>query len=81
IENNRKWINLSPKGEPQLGKYGLYGSVGGQSKHKDYQMALLWVLNLSDGNHSTLDIAKISGIDFEVIVEVVEILYFKTFLR
>jgi aminopeptidase-like protein len=67
IENNRKWINLSPKGEPQLGKRGLYGSVGGQSNHKDYQMALLWVLNLSDGNHTTLDIAKRSGIDFEVI--------------
>jgi aminopeptidase-like protein len=71
IENNRKWINLSPKGEPQLGKRGLYGSVGGQSKHKDYQMALLWVLNLSDGNHSTLDIAKRSGIDFEVICQAV----------
>jgi aminopeptidase-like protein len=67
IESNRKWINLSPKGEPQLGKRGLYGTVGGQSNHKDYQMALLWVLNLSDGNHSTLDIAKRSGIDFEVI--------------
>ncbi len=69
IENNKKWINLSPKGEPQLGKRGLYGSVGGQSNHKDYQMALLWVLNLSDGNHSTLDIAKRSGIDFEVLCQ------------
>ena len=71
IENNKKYINLSPKGEPQLGKRGLYGSVGGQSNHKDYQMALLWVLNLSDGNHSTLDIAKKSGIDFEVLCQAV----------
>ncbi len=68
IESNRKYINLSPKGEPQLGKRGLYGAVGGQSQHKDYQMALLWVLNLSDGNHSLLDIATKSGIGFEVIL-------------
>ena len=67
IEGNRKWINLSPKGEPQLGKRGLYSSVGGQSNHKDYQMALLWVLNLSDGKHTTLDIAKRSGIEFGIL--------------
>jgi aminopeptidase-like protein len=81
IEGNRKWTNLSPKGEPQLGKRGLYGSVGGQSNHKDYQMALLWVLNLSDGNHSTLDIAKKSGIDFEVVVQAADKLFNVTLLK
>jgi len=81
LEGNRKWTNLSPKGEPQLGKRGLYGSVGGQSNHKDYQMALLWVLNLSDGNHSTLDIAKRSGIDFEVINEAADKLFNATLLK
>lgn len=68
IENNKKWLNLKPKGEPQLGKRGLYKPVGGQSQQKDYQMALLWVLNLSDGNHSMLDIAKKSGIDFDTLL-------------
>jgi aminopeptidase-like protein len=72
IEGNRKWTNLSPKGEPQLGTRGLYAPVGGESQHKDYQMALLWVLNLSDGNHSTLDIAKRSGIDFKTIFLAIE---------
>ena len=67
IEGNKKWVNLSPKGEPQLGKRGLYKPVGGESQQKDYQMALLWILNLSDGNHSMLDIAKRSGIDFEIL--------------
>ncbi len=81
LEGNRKWTNLSPKGEPQLGKRGLYGSVGGQSNHKDYQMALLWVLNLSDGNHSTFDIAKRSGIDFEVINEAADKLFNATLLQ
>ena len=69
IEENRRWINLSPKGEPQLGKRGLYKSVGGQSQQKDYQMALLWILNLSDGDFSMLEIAKKSEIDFDVLLQ------------
>lgn len=68
IEGNLKYINLSPKGEPQLGKRGLYNNVGGSSHQKDYQMALLWILNLSDGQNSILDIAVISGIEFETVV-------------
>ena len=67
IENNRKYINQNPKCEPQLGKRGLYKSIGGQSNQKDFQMALLWVLNLSDGDFSLLDIAKKSGLSFMVI--------------
>jgi aminopeptidase-like protein len=69
IEENKKYINLKPKGEPQLGKRGLYKSIGGQSQQKEFEMALLWILNLSDGNHSLLDIAKKSGIEFELILE------------
>jgi aminopeptidase-like protein len=37
-------------------------------------MALLWVLNLSDGRHSTLDIARRSGIDFDLIAAAAELL-------
>ncbi len=67
VEKNRKMVNLNPKGEPQLGKRGLYNKEGGNSKLKDYQMALLWVLNYSDGNYSLLDIAVKSGIGFDMI--------------
>lgn len=67
MEGNKKFINLQPKGEPQLGKRGLYNSVGGQRHQKEVQMALLWILNLSDGNHSLLEIAVKSGIDFKMI--------------
>jgi aminopeptidase-like protein len=31
------------------------------------EMAILWVLNLSDGTHSLLDIAEKSGYSFESI--------------
>ena len=68
VEGNLKFINLSPNGEPQLGKRGLYNAVGGSSHHKDYQMALLWILNMSDGQNSMLDIAIKSGIEYETIV-------------
>ena len=67
IEANKCYYNLNPKCEPQLGKRGLYKAIGGQSDQKDFQMALLWVLNLSDGKHSLLDIASRSGIPFEII--------------
>ncbi|HJW61551.1 MAG TPA: DUF4910 domain-containing protein, partial [Actinomycetota bacterium] len=57
LEGNRRYRNLSPKGEPQLGRRGLYDSIGGRSDAQERQMAMLWVLNLSDGGHGLLDIA------------------------
>lgn len=62
IETDRRYLNLSPKGEPRLGKRGLYGSVGGRSP-ADSERALLWVLSQSDGRSSLLDIAMRSGVD------------------
>ncbi len=67
LENNKKYLNQNPKCEPQLGKRGLYGAIGGQSDTKMREMAMLWVLNLSDGNHTLLDIADRSGMSFDSI--------------
>ena len=64
LEGNATYLNLSPKGEPQLGRRGLYSPVGGQSTEKFNEMAMLWVLNLSDGRHSLLDIAERAGLPF-----------------
>lgn len=64
LEQNKRYVNLRPKCEPQLGKYGLYSKLGGENNVKEYQLALLWVLNLSDGKHSLLDIAQSSSLDF-----------------
>jgi aminopeptidase-like protein len=63
LEGNRRYINLSPKGEPRLGKRGLYGAVGGRSP-ADRERAMLWVLNQSDGAASILDIAERSGMSY-----------------
>jgi aminopeptidase-like protein len=66
LENNRVYINQNPKCEPQLGKRGLYRSIGGV-EGRVAELALLWVLNLSDGKHSLLDIAERSGLAFETL--------------
>ena len=64
LENNRRYVNQNPKCEPRLGKRGLYRSVGGQTEAKHEELALLWVLNFSDGDHALLDIAERSGLSF-----------------
>lgn len=63
LEHDRTYRNLSPKGEPQLGKRGLYRGLGGPDPGTE-QLALLWVLNQSDGSHTLLDIAERSGLAF-----------------
>lgn len=67
LEVNRRYLNVNPKCEPQLGKRGLYNQVGGDHSGKDVQMAMLWVLNYSDGFHTVLDICEKSGLAYEVI--------------
>jgi len=67
LEGNLTYVNLSPKTEPQLGKRGLYGSVGGLSHAVASQMALLWVLNLSDGTRSLLEVAERSKLAFPAV--------------
>jgi len=67
IEHDKIYYNTNPKCEPQLGRRGLYDTLGGRSDRKKNQMALLWVLNLSDGKHSLLDIAEKSGLEFMII--------------
>jgi aminopeptidase-like protein len=67
LEGNRRYLNLKPKCEPRLGKRNLYGSVGGARHFPEHQLAILWVLNQSDGEHSLLDISERSGLAFPVI--------------
>ena len=68
IEADGVYTNLSPKGEPQLGRRGLYRSTGGYyTGIPDRQMALFWMLNQSDGSASVLDIAEKSGLAVSVL--------------
>jgi len=40
--------------------------MGGQAHATSNELAMLWVLNLSDGKHSLLEIAEKSGLPFPV---------------
>lgn len=74
LEQNNYYQNLCPKCEPQLGKRGLYDSIGGQSDQKNLQLAMLWVLNYSDGKNSLLDIAKKAELPFSLIFKISKVL-------
>jgi aminopeptidase-like protein len=73
LENNRRYVNQSPYCEPQLGKRNLYRSTGGDSIGTEVN-ARLWVLSLSDGDHTLLDIAERSNIPFFTISEAARLL-------
>ena len=60
-ELNLVYKNLSPYGEPQLGKRGLYATIGGQGETDRSLERLLCILNYADGAHDLLDIANIAG--------------------
>ncbi|MBX6362388.1 MAG: DUF4910 domain-containing protein [Gemmatimonadetes bacterium] len=61
------YVSLNPMCEPQLGRRGLYGSLGGAGERRTREMALLWVLNLADGEHTLLDMAERAGLPFATI--------------
>ena len=65
VEGNAIYRNTSPMGEPQLGRRGLYDTLGGANERQEAQMALLWVLNQSDGQHSLLDIATRAALPWQ----------------
>jgi len=75
LESNRTYMNMNPKCEPQLGKRGLYSSIG------EAERALLWVLNLSDGSHDLLDIAEKAGMRFTSVQEAAARLVHSQLLR
>jgi aminopeptidase-like protein len=81
LEGNRTYVNLSPKGEPQLGRRGLYRSLGGTTDKALIEDAIRWVLNLSDGEHSLLDIAEDSSLPFAAVRQAAEMLTERELLR
>ncbi len=81
LEENRTYLNENPFCEPQVGKRGLYRVMGGGTDGPVNEMAMLWVLNLSDGCHSLLDIAERSDLPFEQIAKAADALSTHGLLR
>lgn len=67
LDDDRTLVSRVPYGEPQLGRRGLYGSIGTGLPTEDDRRALLWVLNLADGRHSLVDTAERSGLPFRLV--------------
>jgi aminopeptidase-like protein len=81
LESDRAYINQNPKCEPQLGRRGLYRMIGGHTDRVSSEFAMLWVLNLSDGTHTLLDIAERSGLPFAAIKRAADALATHDLLR
>lgn len=68
LDENLTFERVDGRGEPQLGRRGLYRAISGAAEAGGpSQLDLLWVLNLADGKHSLLDIAERSGRPFKSI--------------
>ena len=74
LEGNASYQSTVSKCEPQLGRRGLYPAMGGDKDTVAKNMAMLWVLNLSDGRHSLLDIAERSNLPFAVVRSAAQVL-------
>jgi len=79
-DRNAAYVNLNPNCEPQLGRRGLFRATGGTAP-ADFEHALLWILNQSDGRHSLLDIAERSGLEFDMLVSAADALLAAGLLR
>ncbi len=74
LDANRRYRNLAPEGEPQLGRRGLFHALGGESSPRQVELALLWCLSLCDGSRTLLDVAERAGIAFEKVQRAAELL-------
>ena len=81
LEGNQAYVNLNPKCEPQLGKRGLYQTIGGQTDARQFELAMLWVLNLSDDKCTLLHIAERSGLEFGLIRQAADTLVQHSLLK
>jgi aminopeptidase-like protein len=65
LDANWMYVRTDGRGEPQLGRRGLYRAIAGQKEAGGAsQMDLLWLLNLADGKHNLLEMAERAGIPF-----------------
>ncbi len=69
MEDDVRVVSLNPKGEPQLGRRGLYRTFGGRTEQAALESALLWVMSCGDGHHTLLDVAERSHLPFAVVHE------------
>lgn len=75
LERDRTLVNQLPYGKPQLGRQGVYRTTGATPiDSRAAELARLWVLSLSDGTRSLLDVAKRVGLSFSAVADAASVL-------
>lgn len=72
MEKEPVYGSNNPACEPKLGKRGLYPTLGAQEKYPDYIDAMMWILNLADGTYDAPAMAEKSGMDLELIKNIIQ---------
>jgi len=72
LERNEKYVNKMPFCEPQLGKRGLYPTLGSQKGTEDFVAAMMWILNLTDGTNDLISISEKSKIPISQLLPVID---------
>lgn len=62
LENNVRYVNTRPFGEPFLSKYDLHDSLGAAKTHAREKLFIKYLLNYSDGNMDLVDIADMLSV-------------------
>lgn len=71
LDGNRTVKSRTPC-EPQLGRRGLYPSLGTADAKHAKVAAIRWILSYADGRHDVLSIAERSGMPFAALAEAAE---------
>lgn len=81
FEADDTFVSRNPKGEPQLGRRGLYRKLGGRADQGQMEEAMLWLMSFADGHHSLLDIATRAQLPFQPVYEAALVLERTELLR
>ncbi|HMO39151.1 MAG TPA: DUF4910 domain-containing protein [Saprospiraceae bacterium] len=80
IERNEYYRNTLPYGEPMLGKRGLYPTKVSNAERSAQLKAMMWMLNLADGENDLIEILKRGNINTKVALEMITQLLSKKIL-
>ena len=81
IENNFYFKNKFPNGEPFLSKRQIYRTLSTTKKREINEIAIWWLLNLSDGKHDLFKISEKSGINMDILIQLSQVLLKKKLLE
>ncbi len=81
LEDNARYQAAVTRGEPMFSKYGLFPSHSWPDQDYDWQRALMWIVNLSDGEHDLMEISRRSRLPLARLRAAAELLVDKGLLE